>query len=79
MSLFVRLVTHYGSNESNDSLGVFSEHGEVVDHGNYHVIVVNECSGVQHPMISLLFIPKRTSYQSILCPEIYHVMLCKIP
>ena len=25
MSLFVRVVTHYGSNESNDSLGVFSE------------------------------------------------------
>ena len=24
MSLFVRVVTHYGSNESNDSLGVFS-------------------------------------------------------
>ena len=25
MSLFVRVVTHYGSNESNDSLGVFSD------------------------------------------------------
>ena len=24
ISLFVRIVTHYGSNESNDSLGVFS-------------------------------------------------------
>ena len=24
MSLFVRVVTHFGSNESNDSLGVFS-------------------------------------------------------
>ena len=25
MSLFVRVVAHYGSNESNDSLGVFSD------------------------------------------------------
>ena len=29
----------------------------VVKQGNYHVIVVTECSGVQHPMISMLFIP----------------------
>ena len=29
----------------------------VVEQGNYHVIVVTECSGVQHPMISMLFIP----------------------
>ena len=29
----------------------------LVDEGNYHVIVVTECSGVQHPMISMLFIP----------------------
>ena len=25
MSLFVRVVTHYSSNEANDSLGVFSD------------------------------------------------------
>ena len=29
----------------------------VVEQGNYHVIVVTKCSGVQHPMISMLFIP----------------------
>ena len=29
----------------------------VVEQGNYHVIVVTECSRVQHPMISMLFIP----------------------
>ena len=28
-----------------------------VEHENYHMIVVTECSGVQHPMISMLFIP----------------------
>ena len=31
MSLFVRVVTHYGSNESNDSLGVFSVPDSVVE------------------------------------------------
>ena len=29
----------------------------VVEEGNYHVIVCNVYSGVQHPMISMLFIP----------------------
>ena len=29
----------------------------VVEQGNYHVIVVIECSVVQYPMISMLFIP----------------------
>ena len=33
----------------------------VVEQGNYHVIVVIECSGEQHPMISMLFIPYRMS------------------
>ena len=33
----------------------------VVEQGNYHVIVVNECSCVQDPMISMLFIPYRIS------------------
>ena len=28
----------------------------VVEQGNYRVIVVTECCGVQHPMISMLFI-----------------------
>ena len=28
----------------------------VVEQGNYHVIVFTQCSGVQHPMISMLFI-----------------------
>ena len=30
---------------------------KVVEQGNYHVIVVTECSGVQYPMLSMLFIP----------------------
>ena len=29
----------------------------VVERGNYHVIVYHVYSGVQHPMISMLFIP----------------------
>ena len=29
----------------------------VIEQGNYHVIVVTEYSGVQHPMISMVFIP----------------------
>ena len=29
----------------------------VVEQDNYHVIVVTKCSEVQHPMISMLFIP----------------------
>ena len=33
----------------------------VIKQGNYHVIVVTKCSGVQHPMISMLFIPLRIS------------------
>ena len=33
----------------------------VVEQGDYHVIVVTEYSGVQHPMISMLFIPYRIS------------------
>ena len=33
----------------------------VVEQGDYHVIVVIECSRVQHPMKSMLFIPYRIS------------------
>ena len=33
----------------------------VVEQGNYHMNVVFECSGVQHPIISMLFIPYRIS------------------
>ena len=29
----------------------------VVERGNYHVNVLTGCSGVQNPMISMLFIP----------------------
>ena len=29
----------------------------VVEYDNHHVIVVTKCSGVQHPMVSMLFIP----------------------
>ena len=49
----------------------------VVEQGNYHVIVVIGCSGVQHPMISMpFFFP--TEYPSILYQETYHVIVCKI-
>ena len=34
---------------------------KMVEQGIYHVIVVIECSGVQHPLISMLFIPYRLS------------------
>ena len=30
----------------------------VVEQGNYHVNVLTKCSGVQQPMISILFIPQ---------------------
>ena len=33
----------------------------ILEQGNYHVIVVTDCSGVQHPMISMLFVPQRIS------------------
>ena len=33
----------------------------VAEQGNYHVIVLIEYPGVQHPMISMLFIPYRKS------------------
>ena len=37
----------------------------VVEQGNYHVIVYHVYSGVQYPMISMLFIPYRISEYSL--------------
>ena len=51
---------------------------QVVEQGNYHVIVVTECSEVQRPMISMQCSLFHREYQSILFHETYHVILCKI-
>ena len=48
----------------------------VVEQGNYHVIVVVECSGVQYPIYQCCLF--RTEYQSILYYETYHMIVCKI-
>ena len=37
MSLFVRVVTHYGSNESNDSLGVYVYTHETIFESFYYL------------------------------------------
>ena len=52
----------------------------VVEHDNYHVIVVAECSRVQHPYptISMLFHREYWSTFSHTHDETYHMMLCKI-
>ena len=49
---------------------------KVEEQGYYHVIVVIEYSGVQHPWYQCCLF--RTEYQSILYHETYHVIVCKI-
>ena len=52
-----------GNTEQDNISGRCSDwvtfHPVRVEQGNYHVNVYHVYSGVQHPMISMLFIPRR--------------------